>query len=758
MVNFSRTNVLLLTWACLTVFCDNAISFGQGSLYTEGPGVNPPFEDIRDDITPSGYGGPVTTIDVNNALVEGGLYGDFGIQDDLKIHTLGNSVVGENSFGNWSRWYQEDGATQIFRLFPGEENVRNSRPLAARIEAFDTSAGWNVNDGEWNEWVGRYTIVNPIRSSIFQVKDVDDEAWSMQLNMTESGTVRVQHRTPLPGQDKFVTLIEDAVGQPFDIRIRDDGLNYEVYLNGQLDPITAGRYVRNEAPGDNSLTRFRWGMYVGAREVESDGLVFVSHATVNPDIDFPTDPPVVPGTLIAGWDTWDGSGVHAPNITDGITIGTTAKSGFSLDTDHRASTDGTWGTLEIPSADITANDNGDTVRLTNGSSGYYDFTLTDTGGFPRDLTTFHFDAATYRPNSSRNYELSVLSGDLTIGSVATGNVPSVVGGQQDWSDFDIPLTGLADRTLDANGSVTFRLEFTGGTLGAGGHHQSLDNVAVTAELPVLPSTLIAAWETWSEVSADTWDATQTTGVTAQAVGTPETGGVFFNFSNATVENGASSDEQYGDSGPTGADASVASSTDGVSLANGFDGFIDFTLTDTTGIAQELTGFHFDIGAFRSDAATDWELEVLAGGDITAGSLAAGSATVLAGPMADDESIDLTVLADHMLDANGSVTFRLNFTGGGGDAGSAASGHHLFLDNVGVSALAVGLPGDFDGDGDVDGKDLLEWQRNDGTADGLLAWQNNYGASAALAASVSVPEPTTATMIMLGAFFWYRRRS
>ncbi len=82
----------------------------------------------------------------------------------------------------------------------------------------------------------------------------------------------------------------------------------------------------------------------------------------------------------------------------------------------------------------------------------------------------------------------------------------------------------------------------------------------------------------------------------------------------------------------------------------------------------------------------------------------GTATVLAGPMADDESIDLRGLADSTLDANGSVTFRLTFTGGGGDAGSPASGHHLFLDNVGVTGLFLGLAGDFNGDGIVDAAD------------------------------------------------------
>ena len=52
----------------------------------------------------------------------------------------------------------------------------------------------------------------------------------------------------------------------------------------------------------------------------------------------------------------------------------------------------------------------------------------------------------------------------------------------------------------------------------------------------------------------------------------------------------------------------------------------------------------------------------------------------------------------------------------------------------------GQPGDFDGDGDVDGLDFLVWQREDGSASGLLDWQNNYGVSSVAPAGGVVPEP------------------
>lgn len=60
--------------------------------------------------------------------------------------------------------------------------------------------------------------------------------------------------------------------------------------------------------------------------------------------------------------------------------------------------------------------------------------------------------------------------------------------------------------------------------------------------------------------------------------------------------------------------------------------------------------------------------------------------------------------------------------------------------------AAAIEGDFDGDGDVDGDDFLKWQRDDGSAAGLLAWETNYGAGG-LAAVASVPEPSSAALLI-----------
>ncbi|WP_168205279.1 hypothetical protein [Bythopirellula goksoeyrii] len=67
----------------------------------------------------------------------------------------------------------------------------------------------------------------------------------------------------------------------------------------------------------------------------------------------------------------------------------------------------------------------------------------------------------------------------------------------------------------------------------------------------------------------------------------------------------------------------------------------------------------------------------------------------------------------------------------------------------VSFTPAILSGDYDNDSDVDGKDLLGWQRNPSIGN-LSDWQANYGTSVPpLESSVAVPEPEPSTWIILG---------
>jgi hypothetical protein len=62
-----------------------------------------------------------------------------------------------------------------------------------------------------------------------------------------------------------------------------------------------------------------------------------------------------------------------------------------------------------------------------------------------------------------------------------------------------------------------------------------------------------------------------------------------------------------------------------------------------------------------------------------------------------------------------------------------------------------IPGDFDGDGDIDGRDFLAWQRGESTIPGstgdLNDWQTNYGPGQLSA--FLVPEPTSLLVVIFG---------
>lgn len=116
------------------------------------------------------------------------------------------------------------------------------------------------------------------------------------------------------------------------------------------------------------------------------------------------------------------------------------------------------------------------------------------------------------------------------------------------------------------------------------------------------------------------------------------------------------------------------------------------------------------------------------------------------------------------DGNGWVQHELSAIAPAGTADVRVSGimidgvstggqQSAFFDDFVLTAASAGLPGDFNGDGEVDGRDFLVWQRGDSpaplSAGDLADWQDNYG-SGSLAAVGAVPEPTAAVSLIVGA--------
>lgn len=79
---------------------------------------------------------------------------------------------------------------------------------------------------------------------------------------------------------------------------------------------------------------------------------------------------------------------------------------------------------------------------------------------------------------------------------------------------------------------------------------------------------------------------------------------------------------------------------------------------------------------------------------------------------------------------------------------------IFHQNGGLTSIQLDAilmstpdPGDFDGDGDVDGADFLYWQRNPSIGS-LCDWETNYGMTTQTAAIATVPEPSGILLLLL----------
>lgn len=75
----------------------------------------------------------------------------------------------------------------------------------------------------------------------------------------------------------------------------------------------------------------------------------------------------------------------------------------------------------------------------------------------------------------------------------------------------------------------------------------------------------------------------------------------------------------------------------------------------------------------------------------------------------------------------------------------------------VTLSIVGSNGDYDANGIVDGRDFLLWQRIDGSALGLAAWEANYGNSLSTSTVSTVPEPSSGLLSILALFGFTRVR-
>lgn len=421
-------------------------SVSAQSLYTQN-GSDPTWNYIMNNnlipvgsTSTAGITGSTIDVNQNHPEITSSPYKDRAIQQNMAIHTLGNATVNRSNFYKWSRWYQEDENTQVFRLFKDEINVRNDVWYKPRIEAELTNhvTGSTVANGaNWAEWSGTYTVINPVKSTIFQIWGNSSGAIPLMLHMENDGRIRYN---PRQGGSGWKTMIQDATGKSFHIRVRDYGNKYEVYLNNAL--FETRTYNRGNVGG-----HFRWGLYHSGDAVAADFMMFVTGAqlkysndtndTESPSVSFNTPNDDI--TLDVGYpdlyllvDATDNVGVSNVELfIDDVPIRTESHSPYEWGHDGRTETlglaEGIY-TFKAIAKDAAGNSASASIQVTVGNP-----VLPVPGQIPGQIEAEGFD----RQNG------------VEIGLGDTNNEP-IVGyiSNGDWMEYDVNVIEAGEYNLE----------------------------------------------------------------------------------------------------------------------------------------------------------------------------------------------------------------------------------------------------------------------------------------------------------------------
>ncbi len=154
--------------------------------------------------------------------------------------------------------------------------------------------------------------------------------------------------------------------------------------------------------------------------------------------------------------------------------GLTAKiSGYASTSTSRGSIDGTYGTL----SGNARTDSGCYQGTLNNP--VISVAITNETGYDCTFDSLHFDAAKGWAKGPATVSVSI-SGDVTSGSVFTNStdLPATGGAPDDYPDFDIDLTGLADRILAHGETALIEFTFSNGDVSNRDAISIIDNIAL----------------------------------------------------------------------------------------------------------------------------------------------------------------------------------------------------------------------------------------------------------------------------------------
>lgn len=177
------------------------------------------------------------------------------IPDDILLHNIYSSVIPRSNFSSTAQWYTEDGNVQRFQLHEGDQNQRTSI-LRPRIEAFAPPPRWNRNSG-WHEFSANYYLAEwdeAQRYALFQIKTNDASNFIIQVLVDDDRSLEIARRSR-----GTVKIADDIYQEPFNLRVRSNGFQFEVYLNCEL--VLAEDHPQPNLEDSNTQYTWRWGLY-----------------------------------------------------------------------------------------------------------------------------------------------------------------------------------------------------------------------------------------------------------------------------------------------------------------------------------------------------------------------------------------------------------------------------------------------------------------------------------------------------------------
>jgi len=254
-------------------------------LATKGTG-NGQYQRLSGSSTHPLYG---SNVEVNHLLLEKGL----GTVSDPRLVTKSlcsgggqNSEDGLTSF--FTRWYQVDGNTQVFRHLDNEGTVYDPRVEATTGEIYDL-VKQNIVCFEATYFLPRGSASTILQLSVHKNK-IPELGIAYPFTALHAGNdgYSISHTRYTKVQawrgEKQNNFLHDAYATNVTIRFRIDGTYYEYSLrkpDGTYKVIDGG-YLPVPLINGKKLIGFRWGMYPGhgGPETSHYGFLFVTGANV----------------------------------------------------------------------------------------------------------------------------------------------------------------------------------------------------------------------------------------------------------------------------------------------------------------------------------------------------------------------------------------------------------------------------------------------------------------------------------------------